>query len=59
MKKVKKKTVKKKTVKKKHTKIKRMTDKEIELFCQGVENVLTKISDRADSIKSKKKYKKN
>jgi tRNA C32,U32 (ribose-2'-O)-methylase TrmJ len=44
--------------KSRHTK-KKLTDEEIELFCQSVEDVLTQIKIRSESKKSKKPKKKD
>jgi hypothetical protein len=39
----------------KRFKNKQMTDTEIEIYCQGVDEVLTKIKDRCDAKEKKKK----
>ncbi len=38
----------------KRTRNKKMTDAEVELFCQSVEDVLTQIKERSESTKTKK-----
>jgi len=40
---------------KKRFKNKQMTDTEIEIYCQGVDEVLAKIKDRCDAKKEKEK----